>query len=860
MDPTRLAPESIDNDKKQKAIQDAKDMFQAISRNCERTNTEIPPYDFIELIGKGAFGRVYKCRDKTTNQLVAIKIINTDVVDYTNHTEEKDDTIKDFLKEVNTLQQLKDSNAKNINMIKEAFDLQEQLWIVCEYCTGGSIRTLMRAQPAGEPGLAEEFLVPIARELALAIKSVHDIGVIHRDIKSTNVYITESGEIQLGDFGIVGVLEDESSKRRTIIGTPHYMPREMLPPNSRYGGNQAPEAYGREVDIWSFGCTIYEMATGMPPNARNMDPDSLNLLLQEKAPRLEGGDHSQELRDFIAFCLNSDPKERPTAEEVIQHSYVTGTEKKYPTKGLVKLIQRFKAWEYGGGWRRSLFMAGGAPPVPGGSESPNTEDEENSYDDWNFSTSDTFNADFGRRYSQMMNLSDTPELSLDTSSATDLHPIQTENLTPFEKVQQEISANRGERSLDRLWNPQSAPYELHTPIEDIGALAHDLPLRYMTADAPTRESQLIIDLDTVMDLDAAAPTLNFDFGDMPTVKAARARGSRSGHTDADEDEDEYQYTTTDEDREKRATMEWTFPTAKRATMDWTFPSNEPYEPEDPEMQMSLPPIGDTGGELAPGFRPQLKHTTTMPVGRFNDFIHAQPSAPTSASPMRDSTASLIDLNMSFIDASEMPRPSTATSATGSTMTDMTSGNPFDLEEDPEQNEADKKRFSHHKQWQSEGGNRQSQRASRRSIPMHARGSSLSSSTDDDNSYTYNYNRSLSSGMGHQLNGSLSSASIDMGTWPSFDPSSGFTEVRDYADDLDERPPAAPRTIEFSRPVAPAPAALAEGAPADLVEAELNRLLEDLEVGLGDVSRALQMRAGDLGEGSGAEETGDESEF
>ena len=198
MDPTRLAPESIDGQKKRAAIQDAKDMQQAVIRNCARANCKVPPFEFIELIGKGGSGRVYKCRDTNNDEFVAVKIVDTDTVDYGQHTLDKDDTIKDFLKEVNTLKSLKDARAKNINMIKEAFDLQEQLWIVCEYCTGGSVRTLMRASPPSRPGLEEEYIIAVARELAIAIKNVHDIGVIHRDIKCTNVYVTENGEIQLG--------------------------------------------------------------------------------------------------------------------------------------------------------------------------------------------------------------------------------------------------------------------------------------------------------------------------------------------------------------------------------------------------------------------------------------------------------------------------------------------------------------------------------------------------------------------------------------------------------------------------------------------------------------------------------------
>lgn len=122
MDPLRLAPAAYEAPNRARQAQDAQDMYTTVVRNAERSGSEVPPYDFIELIGKGGYGRVYKCRKRANGELVAVKIINIDDADFKEHVLDKDNTIGSFQKEVATLQQLKDSKAKNINMIHDAFD------------------------------------------------------------------------------------------------------------------------------------------------------------------------------------------------------------------------------------------------------------------------------------------------------------------------------------------------------------------------------------------------------------------------------------------------------------------------------------------------------------------------------------------------------------------------------------------------------------------------------------------------------------------------------------------------------------------------------------------------------------------
>ncbi|CZT17804.1 uncharacterized protein RCC_03640 [Ramularia collo-cygni] len=893
MDISRLsAPSSsvlADQQDKARRVKDAQAVYQKIVRDAQKSNTQIPPYDFLELIGKGAFGRVYKCRDQRTGNLVAVKILNIDEQDWSSGfgaQDPRDETIKDFRKEVGILQQLKDNNVKNVNVIHDAFDLHSQLWMVSDYCTGGSLRTLLRpfeknGRPAGFP---LECIIPVARELAIAVAGIHEMHIIHRDIKCANVYITEDGELQLGDFGIVAVMDDVSSKRKTVIGTPHWMAEEML---AGMDSGTTTEGYGTEIDIWSYGCTVWEMATGTPPNS-NRHPMDVGDALADMTPRLTGDEYPEVLRDFIAFCLNPDAKARPTAAEILRHPFIADTSISHPTSGLVPLIERFKLWEHGGGSRASLWIAGPADPraTVHGDETSDSNDDD-SFGNWNFSTSGNFDQAFGRRFSQLSNLGHD-EQSQWSPHAAALPPLTTAGLSVAERIKREhteLSANRGEQSLARLYDPYDpSGYQIATPISAPSAPPSpppsDLPLRTFTSGAPTRESMIEIDLNEaeVGETATSVFALHMDAINEQTMKAVPR------HTLQDDDEDDdYGYAQRDND-DRRATLEWTFPSSqtiaapelKRGTMDWTFNTAEAREPDEPEPQMDLL-SPRRGGELPPGFKPQLKHSATEPLGHFRTISHdTGKSAP---SPIRESIGSMIDLDMSFAESSQIRRPSTASSMAGSTMTDMTSGNPFDLEDDQDHHEADRSRFSYHKQWQSDGGH--PKRSSHKTMPMHARGSSLSSTGSDLDRRLSNAGDSFQDpsyfvtqqpfGLDQPFTHQNDNSSSDQ--WPNFDEfeasprfntltdvprlgtaafpldagiqTNGFDSSSARSRAHSSEPTSGPE-ISFPHIQAPHPDALDEEADPRFLYDEMARILEDLSHGLNSTHQALT-RSAALGE-------------
>lgn len=248
-------------------------------------------YKRLETVGKGAYGSVHKGVELATGNVVALKIINLDTAD---------DDVADIQREVALLTHLRD--AVNITKYFGCYLDGPRVWIVMEYASGGSVRTLMKACKDGT--IQERYIVVIVRELLLALAYLHKAGVIHRDIKAANVLITAVGKVMLCDFGVSALLVTAQSKRNTLVGTPYWMAPEVA---------QTVPAYDTKADIWSLGITIYEMVTGSPPHANLDGLKVVQLIPRSKPPRLNEGEGSKELRDFVASCL------REVSAEVCMH-------------------------------------------------------------------------------------------------------------------------------------------------------------------------------------------------------------------------------------------------------------------------------------------------------------------------------------------------------------------------------------------------------------------------------------------------------------------------------------------------------------------------------------------------------------
>jgi serine/threonine protein kinase len=270
----------------------------------DNADDEDVDYTYVETIGRGTFGEIWLCVHELSQRKYVLKLIDLHALQNSGNSNDR----KAQLQELVLLKQLTHAN---ICPYRESFVHAGNLTIVMRFCHGGDLRRKIHDMRDSGDFFPERQILDWFLQLARAVNYCHEANVMHRDIKSLNVFLTESGRLVLGDFGIAAILDTPDAKVTTVVGTPLNLSPELC--------RKLP--YGLNSDVWAMGCVLYEMCALVAP----FQGDSVwrivhSIVMQE--PVDIPMRYSQNLSEIVMWLLTKDQEQRPSSQDVLNHPFL----------------------------------------------------------------------------------------------------------------------------------------------------------------------------------------------------------------------------------------------------------------------------------------------------------------------------------------------------------------------------------------------------------------------------------------------------------------------------------------------------------------------------------------------------------
>ncbi|KAK3267216.1 hypothetical protein CYMTET_24218 [Cymbomonas tetramitiformis] len=264
-------------------------------------------FEKVKSLGRGAQGSVILVRRKSDGSKFVIKRIFVE-----------DQSSEDREEVMNEIKVLAMVAHPNIVGYFGSFMEDGILNVVMEYADNGSL--FQHIQRAKAP-FSEQEILSYTAQLVLALDHLHTARILHRDLKTKNVFMTKKGQIKLGDFGLSKMLGSQTSFAQSAVGTPYYLSPELC----------EGKPYNHKSDVWALGCVLYELATFKHAfDATNLPALVMSIVQGKYSPVPDI--YSEELRAAIDMCLIKNPEDRPDIKDLLNLPIVQENAKKFESE------------------------------------------------------------------------------------------------------------------------------------------------------------------------------------------------------------------------------------------------------------------------------------------------------------------------------------------------------------------------------------------------------------------------------------------------------------------------------------------------------------------------------------------------
>lgn len=244
-------------------------------------------YRRLRLLGQGSFGKAFLARDLANNELCVMKQIRVEKMD----AKARDTAVREAVA-------LRRIRHPNVVKFRQVFVRSGWLCLVMDFADGGDLCAAVKERARSKIPFEESAVLECFAQVADAVSHVHLCKMVHRDIKSRNIFLCRTGRALLGDFGLVRLLETTCELAVTRVGTPYYLSPEII----------RKQPYNYKTDVWSLGVLLYEMAALQRPFSGTLE--TLPRAILKGAFEPLGPHYSAGLHALVSGMLQVNPADR----------------------------------------------------------------------------------------------------------------------------------------------------------------------------------------------------------------------------------------------------------------------------------------------------------------------------------------------------------------------------------------------------------------------------------------------------------------------------------------------------------------------------------------------------------------------